>query len=276
MKQKVKWYFTIFERALLVLFLFAATFPIWLIITNSLKSGVDTFKIPPSVFFKPVLTNYQQLFKTTNFESYFKNSITVAVCTTIIVVMFGTFAAYGIRLFKSNKIAKLSNILLVGRAVPYITILIPLYIMLNKIGLTGSLIAVIIAHSTSTLPFNTWLISGFMSDVPGELFESAKIDGCTRMQTLFRIIFPTLKPAIASSAILVLQFSWNELIYSMGFTNMKSYTMTVAVARYTGGMVVNWGTIGAIACLSSIPIITVGFFAQKYLISGMTAGAVKG
>ena len=85
MKQKVKWYFTIFERALLIIFLFAAVFPIWLIITNSLKSGVDTFKIPPSVFFKPVLNNYQQLFKTTNFENYFKNSIVVASFTTVIV-----------------------------------------------------------------------------------------------------------------------------------------------------------------------------------------------
>lgn len=115
-----------------------------------------------------------------------------------------------------------------------------------------------------------------MQDLPKELIDAATVDGCGRMRTLWHILFPILKPAIFSALILALQYSWNEFLFSMSFTNMSTYTITVGVARYTGGLVVNYARVGAVACISFLPIMLVGFFAQKYLVSGMTAGAVKG
>ncbi|HIS51362.1 MAG TPA: carbohydrate ABC transporter permease [Candidatus Onthomonas avicola] len=276
MRQKVAWYWTVLERVLLILALIFAVAPVLIILTNSLKTGVEAFQIPPSLIFTPTLENYQYLLENDNFGRYFINSAIIAISSTAIVITFGTLAAYGLRLFRSRMGRRISNLLLVGRTVPTITILIPMYVLFNRAGLTGSHIAVILAHAASTMPFITWLIAGFMQDLPEELIDAATVDGCGRMQTLWHILFPILKPAIVSALILAMQYSWNEFLFSQSLTNMSTYTITVGVARYTGGMVVNYGRVGAVACISFVPIMLVGFFTQKYLVSGMTAGAVKG
>ena len=112
--------------------------------------------------------------------------------------------------------------------------------------------------------------------MPQDLFEAAKLDGCTRMKIFWRVVFPLLSPAIGSAVLLSLQYSWNELMFAMQFTSMKSYTLTVGVSRFVGAISVDWGQSSAAATVVMLPIILVGFFLQKYLVSGLTAGAVKG
>jgi multiple sugar transport system permease protein len=119
-------------------------------------------------------------------------------------------------------------------------------------------------------------MTGFIADIPDELIESAGIMGCSRMKTFRCIIFPLLKPAIASAVILVMQDSWNELIFSLQLTNINTYPLTVGIARYVGAVSVDWGKCSAAATITMIPIIVIGFFMQKHLVSGMTSGAIKG
>lgn len=276
MKQKGKWYFTILERLILALALLLAVLPVIYIAANSLKTHLDAYKMPPTLIFKPIPDNYDYLLNNDNFGRYFVNSSIISLSTTVIVITCGTLAAYALRLFRSQTGRRVSNLLLVGRVVPSVTILIPLYVIFNRAGLTGSRLAVILAHTASTMPFITWLLTGFMDDVPQELLDAASMDGCGRMRTLVYIIFPLLLPAVMSGIILAMQYSWNEFIYAFAFTNLRSYTITVGVARYTGGMAVNWGRVGAVACIAFIPIMVVGFVLQKYFIKGMTSGAVKG
>ena len=275
MRQKVAWYFTALEYLLLFLAFVLAVSPILLVITNSIKTGAETYKVPPSLIFAPTLNNYKYLLENDNFWTYFLNSLIVAISSTAIVITCGTLAAYGLRLMTTGIGRKISNLLLVGRTVPTITILIPLYVIYNRIGMTGTRAAVILAHAASTMPFITWLISGFMQDLPKEVPIGIL---CAVFMARFcpKKIYPILKPAIFSALILALQYSWNEFLFSMSFTNMSTYTITVGVARYTGGLVVNYARVGAVAGISFLPIMLVGFFAQKYLVSGMTAGAVKG
>jgi len=211
-----------------------------------------------------------------NFGKYFINSIIIAASTTCLTILLGSFAAYGMRIFKSAWGRRISNVLLLGKMVPAITILIPLFIMMNRAHLTGTYLAPILAHSCLSLPFVTWLMAGFIEDIPNELLEAASVMGCARMGIFWRIIFPLLKPAIASAVILVMQSSWNELIFSLQLTNLKTYPLTVGVARYVGAVSVDWGKSSAAATITMVPIILIGFFMQKYLVSGMTAGAVKG
>jgi multiple sugar transport system permease protein len=119
-------------------------------------------------------------------------------------------------------------------------------------------------------------MTGFIADIPNELIESAGIVGCSRIKIFALIIMPLLKPAIASAVILVMQSSWNELIFSLQLTNLNTYPLTVGIARYVGAVSVDWGKCSAAATITMAPIIIIGFFMQKYLVSGMTSGAVKG
>jgi multiple sugar transport system permease protein len=160
--------------------------------------------------------------------------------------------------------------------VPTITILIPLYIMLNRVRLTGTYLGPILAHSAMGLPFVTWLITNFIRDLPVSVLESARVEGSTRMRTFFSVVFPMLTPAVASAVILIMQFSWNELMFSLQLTNLRTYPLTVGIARYVGAVSVDWGKSSGAATITMLPIILIGFLMQKYLVSGMTSGAVKG
>lgn len=276
MAVKSAWYFRLASRLTVVLLLLVSFGPVYIIVSNSFRRTLDIDTMPPRLIFAPIFTHYQRLLSLDNFGRYFMNSVIIAVCVTAAVISLGTLAGYGMRLFRSRIGVRFTNLLLLGKLVPAITVLIPLYIMLNRIGITGTYLGPILAHAAMTLPFNTWLMTGFIRDIPGELLESGRVEGCSRMKTFFRIVFPLLAPAVASAIILSMSFSWNELMFSLQLTSIRTYPLTVGVARYVGAISVDWGKTSAAATIAMIPIIVIGFFMQKYLVSGMTAGAVKG
>jgi ABC-type glycerol-3-phosphate transport system permease component len=276
MNVKTKWWGRILERLLALIFLFIAILPVYIVVSNAFRRTLDIKRMPPQLIFTPILTHFQRVLSVDNFAQYFLNSLVIAGCTTFLVIMMGTLAAYGLRLFKSRIGIRLSNIMMLGKLVPSITIMIPLYIMLNRMQWTGHFISPILAHAAISVPFVTWLMRGFIEDIPAEMFESATELGCSRMKTFFLIILPMLAPAVASAVILSMQSSWNELLFSLTLTNIKTYPLTVAVARFTGAMSVDWGKCSAAATITLTPIVILGFFMQRYLVTGMTAGAVKG
>lgn len=266
----------------IVIFLFLALFilwtvlPVYIVMSNSFRRTIEIKQMPPKLIFTPTLDHYEKILTLDRFGIYFRNSAIISVSVTCLTIMLGSMAAYGLKIFKSRIGKRISNLLLLGKMVPSITILIPLFIMMNRVHLTGTFIAPIITLSCLSLPFVTWLMTGFIADIPGELIEAASLEGCTRMKIFRIIIVPLLKPAIASVIILVMQSSWNELLFSLQLTNLSTYPLTVGVARYVGAVSVDWGKCSAAATITVMPIIIIGFFMQKYLVSGMTAGAVKG
>lgn len=276
MQYKRKWYVKLLIIMLLAFALLWTVVPAYIVISNSFRRTLDMKIMPPQLIFQPVFTHYEKILTLDHFGKYFMNSIIIAGSVTFLTIFLGTLAAYGMKLFKSSLGQHLSNILLLGKMVPAITILIPLFIMMNRMKLTGTYVAPILAHSCMSIPFVTWMMTSFIRDIPTELLEAASVMGCTRMKSFWKIILPLIKPAIASATILVMQTSWNELIFSLQLTNLKTYPLTVGVARYVGAVSVDWGKCSAAATITMVPIIIVGFFMQKYLVTGMTAGAVKG
>jgi multiple sugar transport system permease protein len=250
--------------------------PVYIVISNSFRRTLEIKQMPPKIFFTPIQDHYSRLLRLDRFGVYFRNSVVISVSVTCLTILLGSLAAYGFKISRSKIGRRISHVLLVGKMVPSITILIPLFIMMNRIRLTGTYLAPILTLSSLQLPFVTWLMAGFIADIPDELIESASIMGCSRMKTFRRIIFPLLKPAIASAVILVMQDSWNELIFSLQLTNINTYPLTVGIARYVGAVSVDWGKCSAAAAITMIPIIVIGFFMQKYMVSGLTSGAVKG
>ena len=261
---------------LLFCFIVWTLVPVYIVISNSFRPIIQIRQMPPKIFFKPIFTHYERIFSLDRFSVYFKNSVIISVSTTFLTILFGSMAGYGLKIFRSNMGKKISNVLLLGKMVPSITILVPLFIMMNRARLTGTYLAPILTLSCLYIPFVTWLMTGFIADIPNELIESASIVGCSRFRIFYIIIVPLLKPAIASAVILVMQSSWNELIFSLQLTNLNTYPLTVGIARYVGAVSVDWGRSSAAATITMAPIIVIGFFMQKHLVSGMTSGAVKG
>lgn len=250
--------------------------PIYLVVSNSIKPTLLIQTTVPTVIFKPTLSHFQKIFEDGSIGSYFLNSVIVAVVTTAISVIGGAMGAYGLIISKAKWSRKVSNVILLGKLVPSIAILIPFFSIIYVTGLNGTYVGPILAHSSVNLPFVLWLMLGFMRDIPRELLESAMVDGAKRMQTFWKIVFPMVKPAMGSAILLSFQYSWNELIYSLQLTSMESYTLPVGISRFVGSVAVDWGKSSAVAVITMIPVIIVGFVMQKYLVSGLTAGAVKG
>jgi multiple sugar transport system permease protein len=259
----------------LALFFLWTVIPIYIVVTNSLKPTLQIKEIPPVFLFQPTLTHYSKVLGDGEFGGYFINSLIIASVTTVISVLGGALGAYGLTLARSRWASRTSNLMLLGKLVPAIAILIPFYTILKLVSLNGTYVGPILAHCSVNLTFVVWLMMSFMSDIPKELYESSFLDGATRMQTFWKIIFPMLLPAVGSAIILSMQYSWNELVYSLQLTSMDSYTLPVGIGRFVGAVSVDWGKSSAAASITMVPIILVGFFMQKYLVSGLTAGAVK-
>ncbi|MCU1578121.1 MAG: hypothetical protein JWP19_325 [Rhodoglobus sp.] len=261
---------------ILVVFLIWTVVPIALVVINSFKVPKDIFTKAPTLIFQPTIQNYVNAFTKSDFGSYFLNSTIVALSSTVIVILIGTFAAYGLTSFQLRAANGIANGFLVGKLVPVIALLLPLFVIINAIGLRGTLAGPAIAHVALNLPFAVWLLMGFIRDVPQELEQAAMIDGCTKMQAFWRVLLPVILPGVAAVFILSMQYSWNELLFSLQLTTIGTYTLPVGIASFVGAVSVDWGTSSAAATLTMAPMIVLGFFVQKYLAEGTTGGAVKG
>lgn len=275
MNYRGKLHVRILRYVLVALVLVVTLTPIYVVVSNSFRPTLEMKQMPPELIFEPTLVHLQRLIERDSFFKYFRNSVVISVSVTVLTVMLGSLSAYGLKLFQSRIGERLSNLLLVGKLVPSITILVPFYVMLNRIHLTGTYVGPILAHSAMTIPFVTWLMESFIRGLPNELLESAYSEGATRLTTFRKIVFPMLSPAIASAAVLVLRFSWNELIFSLQLTSLDTYPLTVGIARYVGAISVDWGKSSTAATMAMVPLIAVGFFMQRYLVTGLTVGAVK-
>ncbi|MCU1475332.1 MAG: hypothetical protein JWQ64_25 [Subtercola sp.] len=262
--------------AVLIIFTFWTVVPIAIIIMNSFKKAKDIFTSSPTLFFTPTLDNYVNAFTKADFGLYYLNSTIVAFVSTAVVIIVGTFAAYALTSFQMKGANTIAGGFLVAKLVPVISMLLPLFVIINTIGLRGTLGGPIIAHIALNLPFVVWLMMGFLRDVPTELQQAAMIDGATRMQAFWRVLFPVVLPGIAAAFILSMQYSWNELLFSLQLTDLDTYTLPVGIASFTGSVSVDWGLSSAAATATMVPIIILGFFVQRYIAEGTTGGAVKG
>ncbi len=275
MDYRGKLHVRILRFVILAIVLVVTLTPIYIVVSNSFRPTLEMKQMPPRLIFEPTLIHLQRLIERDNFLRYFRNTLVISVSVTVSTIILGSLSAYGLKLFQSRIGERLTNVLLLGKLVPSITILIPFYVMLNRIHLTGTYVGPILAHTAITLPFVTWLMESFVRGLPHELLESANIDGATRLLTFRKIVFPLLTPAIASALVLVMRFSWNELMFSLQLTNINTYPLTVGIARYVGAISVDWGKSSMAATIAMVPLIAIGFFMQKYLVTGLTAGAVK-
>jgi len=270
------WLVNAVKLIVLILFLLWTVVPILLVILTSLKNQKDIFTVPPTFVFRPTLDNYSRALIAGDFARYFLNSVLVAATSSLLSVGFGAFCAYALVSLRIRFASLIADSLLLGKLVPAITMVLPLFAILNRLHLLGTYVGPVLAHTAVNLPFVIWLIMGFIRDMPEDLEAAALVDGCTPMQTFWRVVVPIILPGLAASTILSAQFSWNELLFALQLTGLDTYTLPVGISKFVGSISVDWGKSSAAATLTMVPMIALGFFIQKYIAKGTTGGAVKG
>jgi multiple sugar transport system permease protein len=239
---------------------------------GQMRSLISMFWPSPVVF-----ENYEQLLRKTNFVSWFTNSAIVAVSSTLLATAVGTIGAYALARLRFRGRAFMSSATLITYLVPPSILFIPLYAQIRMLGLSDSLAGLIAAYPSFTVPFVTWLLMGYFESIPVELEESAMIDGATRFGAFRRIILPLAAPGVLAAALYAFTQAWNEFLYALVFiTDVRQRTLPVGLSSFITGDVYGWGYLMAGAVLTTVPVIVVYIYLQKYMVEGLTAGSVKG
>ena len=264
----------------LSLALLATLLPIYWMLTISLKSEVDHFASPPPwVFFTPTLEHYYDAFVTRSFGQYLITSAVVAVASTASALIIGTFAAYALARFRLpyNLDQKLSLWILSTRMFPAIVTAVPLFLMIRDLRLLNTRLALVIVYTAFNLPFVVWMMRGFFAELPRELEEAAMVDGDSRMGAFWRVVLPLVAPGLAATAVFCLIVSWNEFLFALVLTQTDdAMTLPVGIAGRVTQYEIKWGVMSAAGTVAIVPILVFALAVQKYLVRGLSLGAVKG
>ncbi len=263
---------------ILLIFVVWTLAPFYWMIATSVKPHEEIYGTTATLWPQnPNLESYRILFQETEYMLFFGNSMYVAILTTALTLVVASFAAYAItRLdFPGRKL--LARGMVYTYLVPQSLLFIPLFAILLSVGLTNSLNGLSLAHMGFTIPFCTWLLMGYFMSIPKELEEAALVDGCTRLGVLFRIILPISLPALAVVAFFSFTLSWNEYLYAIVFNSDPSVrTIPTGVSDFIIEDVFFWGPIMGATVFTAIPPLFVYFIFQRWLVTGLTMGAVKG
>lgn len=250
---------------------------VWMLLM-SFKTEAEIFtrgiQILPN---KLYLENYRLLFQVFPFLRFFTNSLVVTVITTALTTIISAMAGYSIARFSLLGERSLSIVTLSSQIIPEILIIIPLFVLFNRLGLLNTYLALVIANLIMIVPFGTMLLTGFFRTIPTELEEAAMIDGCTRLGALFQVILPLIAPGLVAVSVFTFLVAWNEYLFAvtlLSSTNM--FTLPVGISMLMGHIKILWGPLNAAGVIMTIPLVIFFLYAQKYLVQGLTAGAIKG
>lgn len=259
--------------AILVFVSPALLFFIWML-SLSLKFEIDNAAYPPILIPERFAwKNYVGVFESNRFGLYFLNSLIVTGAATLLALLIGVPAGYGIARLKATKAA---IVVLIARMTPGLSYLIPLFLLFQWLGLLGTLVPQIIAHLVITVPIVIWIMIGYFETTPMELEEAARIDGAGAFQVFRHVALPIARPGITVAFILAVIFSWNNFVFGVVLAGRETRTLPVAVYNMLSFEQLSWGPLAAAALVVTLPVLVLTIVAQRQIIAGLTAGAVKG
>jgi len=250
--------------------------PFILMVSTSIKSERDAFAMPPKwIFFTPTFKNYLKLLEEVAFVRAIFNSTVIAAGATIVATVIAILAGYALTRFRFRGKGALSNLILSLRAVPPIAFVIPYFVIWRSLHLADTYFAMIIMYVALCLPLLTLMIRSFFIDIPIEIEEAAMVDGCTRWQALRLVLIPAIIPGITASGIMAFILLWNEFLFALFTTGRITKTLPVQIYASLGLYYLDWGRLSSAAVIAVIPAIIFIAFTQKYIVRGLTMGAVK-
>lgn len=250
----------------------AVFFFVWML-SLSLKFEIDNGAYPPVLIPERIAWgNYAKIFQENDFLLYFWNSVLVTGTATLLALLVGVPAGYGIARLKADKAA---IVIMIARMTPGLSFLIPLFLLFQNLGLLGTLWPQIIIHLVVTVPIVIWVMIGYFETTPLELEEAARIDGASAWQVFAKVALPIARPGIVVSLILAVIFSWNNFVFGIVLANRETRTLPVAVYNMLSFEQVSWGPLAAAALVVTLPVLILTLLAQRQIVAGLTAGAVK-
>jgi len=257
----------------LTVVLFMVAFPFVYMVLSSIKNNVDIFNPAKTFVFAPTIKNFVAVFSRYNFGRPLLNTIWISTVSTLFSLILGVPAAYAIARYKQHTF---SVVILAVRVIPGIAFLVPWYLIFTKLGLAGSFTSLILCQMLISLPYIVWIMIPTFEALPRELEESAKVDGCITISAFFRILLPVSMPGLITATILVFISAWNNFLFGMILGGANTKPLAVAILGFISNTEVNWGGLMAACCIITFPVILITLVLQKYIIAGLTAGAVKG
>ena len=267
----------------LAFFVVWTVLPLIIMVVSSFKDLLEAFTLPKvgdwlgaGVFFKftPTVKHYVSLFTEKNFGTYLTNSLVASVGSALVSVVFGSMAAYSLSRMDFRGKQDLFFWIISTRMAPVVAVIVPLYAIFRSLGLIGTLPGLIIAYTTFNLPFAIWMLKGFFDNVPYAIEEAAQVDGATRLQA-FRAIIPLVAPGIGAFVVLCILFSWNDFLFASIIGSGSAKTLPVATKELVQPQNIQWGAIMAAGTVTAAPMMFLGLLIRRYLIAGLTMGAVK-
>ena len=271
--RRVKLVKTIGVYLLILVVLAIMLFPFYWMVLTSLRSQVDNVSRVPVWWFTPTWENYQNVISRNNFLTFTWNSFVVATLSTAIGLVLGLPAAYSIARFKQDGLALA---ILIARLTPYITYLVPWYLAFRALGLIDTYLALTLTHLIVGMPLIVWIMISFFEGVPQDLEEAAFVDGATRIGAFMRVILPLSTPGIVASSILAFIFSWNQFLFSLVLAGPNTRPVPVAVFNFISYGQIDFGGLGAAAVMITLPVLILTLIIQRWIVTGLTMGAVKG
>lgn len=258
---------------IIVLTLILLLIPIYYMISSSFKTKVQMMDMKQFFIFKPTIKNYVKVFSAYDLLTPLKNSLAVSLGATGLACLLGLPAAYAI---SRHNMYKMSAIILCVRIVPAVTFLIPWYMILGKMGLVGTKSALILSNLLVLLPLIIWIVSPYFGSIPRDLEDAALVDGCTEAGAFIRIMIPLAVPGIITAAILAFIHAWNNFMFAYVLGGSGTQTLPVSLKLFIGYTGIDMSALMAAAVVVTMPVVIISIILQKYVVSGLTAGAVKG
>jgi multiple sugar transport system permease protein len=261
----------------LIVLVIIYAFPFVYMLLTSFKTPIETNAIPPTVLPNTwTIQNYVTALNTQGVAASFVNSIQTAVISTLISLILAIPAAYAVTRFRTRLGRVFILVALVMRMVPAIVVGAPLISLFHSVGLSDTSLALAIAQTTVSLPLSVWLMASFFEAVPGDLEEAARVDGCSRIGALWRVVLPVTRGGVAVAAIFAFLASWNDFIFALLLTSVRAVTTPLEIANFQSQFGLDWGSMTSLAVLYSIPVILLTLILQRHIVAGLTLGAVKG
>lgn len=262
----------------LILMLLTIAAPFYWMVATSFKTNLSIGNFPPSLFpHHPTFYHYIRAFTFYNFGIYFRNSVIVSLISTVVVVLLASLASYSIARLPIRGKAPLMVALLAISTFPQVAVIAPLFLLLQGVGWLNSYQALIIPYVAFNLPFAIWVMRTYFAGIPKELDEAARVDGASVLTTVFRVILPLSTPGLFTGAIFTFVACWTEFFFALTFNSSISYrTIPVGIALFSGQFTIPYGTIFAGSTVAVLPIVILVLIFQKWVVAGLTSGAVKG
>lgn len=275
-----RWLGRAFLYLLMVLIVFVVAFPLLFMVSTSFKPKTEIYIQPPTLLpIRWTLQNYVDLFLLTKFPYYYRNSIIVAGGATFLSIIVGSLAAYALSRFRYLGFGLYLRVILFTYMLPSVLLMIPLYVLVVDVGLSDTLLSLIIANSTSSLPFTIWLLRSYFATIPIDLEEAAMIDGCGRFQAFLRVVLPIAIPGIIATSLFAFTAAWNEFLYALIFINTDELrTLPVGLNSWIGGgdsQMDVWSMLLAGAVLTTAPVLVFYGLVQRHLVVDLSAGGTK-